>query len=41
MQPVIGGTVVDGDPTIWQDVVGKVTSAFVSSQVSRKRGHGN
>lgn len=41
LSPVIGGTVIDGDPTVFQFVTGKVTSSFVSSQISRKIGHGS
>lgn len=40
LQPVIGGTVVAGDPTVFQNVTGKVVNAFITSQVSRKLGHG-
>lgn len=41
LQPVVGGTVVDGFPTVYQDVIGHVTNPNVSSQVSRKLGRGN
>jgi hypothetical protein len=40
LQPVIGGTVVAGFPTVYQDVIGHVTNPYVTSQVSRKRGRG-
>jgi len=38
--PVIGGTVVDGEPTVWQDVTGAIINQDVTSQVSRKKGRG-
>lgn len=41
LQPVIGGTLIDGDPTVWQNVTGQVVNAFITSQVSRKIGHGS
>lgn len=41
LQPVVGGTEVGGFPTVYQDVVGHVTNPYVSSQVSRKKGHGS
>lgn len=40
LQPVIGGTVVAGYPTVYQDVLGHVTNPYATSQVSRKRGRG-
>lgn len=40
LTPVVGGTVVDGVPTVWQDVTGFVVNAYVSSQISRKVGRG-
>lgn len=39
--PVVGGTVVSGFPTVFQSVTGYVTSHYVTSQVSRKLGHGS
>jgi hypothetical protein len=41
LQPVIGGTFVDGFPTVFQDVVGHVVNPYATSQVSRKQGHGS
>lgn len=41
LTPVVGGTVVDGDPTVWNQVTGHVVNQFITSQVSRKIGHGN
>jgi len=41
LQPVVGGTVVGGFPTVYQDIVGHVINPYVTSQVSRKRGHGS
>lgn len=40
LQPVVGGTIVDGIPTIFQDVVGHVVNGDLTSQVSRKKGRG-
>lgn len=40
LQPVVGGTVVAGFPTVYQDVVGHVTNPNVTSQISRKKGRG-
>jgi len=40
LQPIIGGTVVDGFPTVYQDVVGHITNPNTTSQVSRKLGRG-
>ena len=39
--PVVGGTVIDGDPTEWNEITGHVVNPFITSQVSRKIGHGN
>jgi hypothetical protein len=39
--PVVGGTVVDGYPTVYQDVIGHIVNPYVTSQVSRKLGHGS
>ncbi len=41
LQPIVGGTVVGGFPTVYQDVVGHVTNPHITSQVSRKFGHGS
>lgn len=41
LQPVIGGTIVGGFPTVYQDVIGHVTNPYATSQVSRKRGQGS
>lgn len=40
LQPEIGGTEVGGVPTVWQDVTGYVLNPNLTSQVSRKEGHG-
>ena len=39
--PVVGGTEIDGDPTVWNEITGHVVNQFITSQVSRKIGHGN
>jgi len=38
--PEIGGTRIAGVPTVWQDVVGRLTNTDITSQVSRKKGRG-
>lgn len=40
LTPVVGGTVVGGEPTVWQDITGYVLNPDVTSQVSRKKGRG-
>lgn len=40
LEPVVGGAIVDGDPTVWNDITGHVVNSFLTSQVSRKIGHG-
>lgn len=40
LMPAIGGSRVDGVPTVFQDVVGYVINPYVTTQVSRKYGHG-
>lgn len=40
LQPVVGGTVVAGFPTVYQDIIGHITNPYATSQVSRKRGRG-
>jgi len=40
LKPVIGGTIVDGFPTVYQPVIGHVVNPNVTSQVSRKQGRG-
>lgn len=40
LQPIVGGTVVDGFPTVYQDIIGHVTNSYATSQVSRKKGRG-
>lgn len=40
LQPIVGGTVVGDFPTVYQDVIGHVTNADVTSQISRKKGRG-
>lgn len=39
--PQVGGTIVGGVPTVFQDVVGYVLNPNATSQVSRKLGHGS
>lgn len=41
LNPVIGGHIEDGVPTLWQPVTGLLMNPNASSQVSRKIGHGN
>lgn len=41
MHPEVGGTEVNGIPTVFQDITGYVINPWVSSQVSRKHGHGS
>ncbi len=42
LQPVVGGTIdADGFPTVYQDVVGHLINTNITSQVSRKLGHGS
>lgn len=41
LQPIVGGTIVGDFPTVYQDVVGHVLNTHVTSQVSRKLGHGS
>ena len=40
LYPVVGGTEVGGEPTVWQDITGFVINPDVTSQVSRKKGRG-
>lgn len=40
LTPVVAGTVVNGMPTVFQDITGYVVNPDVSSQVSRKKGRG-
>lgn len=40
LQPVVGGTIVGGFPTVYQDVIGHVTNPSLTTQVSRKKGRG-
>lgn len=40
LTPVVGGTVVGGYPTVFQVVTGLLMNTNVTSQVSRKAGHG-
>jgi hypothetical protein len=40
LTPVVGGTVVAGVPTVFQDIIGYVLDNHVTSQVSRKLGRG-
>lgn len=41
LQPVVGGTIVGGFPTVYQDILGHITNPYTTSQVSRKKGRGN
>lgn len=40
LQPVVGGTLVDNVPTVFQDITGYVVNSDATSQVSRKKGRG-
>jgi len=40
LHPAIGGTMVDGVPPVYQRVTGNVVNTRITSQVSRKLGHG-
>lgn len=40
LEPTVGGTIVANVPTVWQDITGYVLNPNLTSQVSRKAGHG-
>lgn len=41
LQPVVGGTLVSGFPTVYQNIIGHLTNTHATSQVSRKEGRGS